>query len=410
MSTDDLTSPLKRAGSGGLFSKLRLSRTVLTFLIFAIASGTVFGWYMLNRNPLGGEPRALTKIKSLEEKQAETQAANTAKNTPDETAEGTAMRNEMKDEEGSDTGNSAEPVSQKSEENTETPPDRIIISGGKEAQGRSSRPLTRAPIDGYFKRISSGLLPQIPQSGKTPAQAYARPLSYDVTSANKDNPRIAILITGLGISPAATGEAIRKLPGAVSFAFAPYAHNLQSTVSKARNNGHEVMLQLPMEPFDYPDNDPGPHTLLADTTTRENNARIEWLLTRFTGYTGVSNYMGAKFTATPDAVKPFLQKIKEHGLFYFEDGASPRSQSSTLSKSTSTSFSKASLVIDGEQNNKSIRQSLLKLENIARDKGLAIGTGSALPVTIDALSEWSKSLQDKNIVLIPISATALSKK
>ena len=33
-------------------------------------------------------------------------------------------------------------------------------------------------------------------------------------------------------------------------------------VARAREAGHEVLLEVPMEPFDYPDNDPGPQTLL----------------------------------------------------------------------------------------------------------------------------------------------------
>ena len=398
MSTEDLTSPLRRAGAGS--SRFRISSPILSVLSLILICAGIFGWFMMNRDPLGGEPRAVTDIKSPSHK------------TEQSSSEGTAMRHSLEAEKQLSQNQSVE-TSEEGEKSvsaksSETPPDRIIISGGKETSTAPKiKPLPSAPIEGYFKRTKTGLLPQISKSGRTPAIAYARPLSFDVAPADKSKPRIAILITGLGISPSATGEAIRKLPGSVSLAFAPYANNLQTTVSKARNLGHEVMLQLPMEPFDYPDNDPAPHTLLADTSTRENNARIEWLLTRFAGYTGVTNYMGAKFTASPDAIKPFLKKIKSHGLFYFEDGASPRSQSGAIGKSIGTSYAKANVIIDSDQNNQNIRKALLKLENIARDKGLAVGVGSALPITISALSEWAKSLKEKDIILVPISSTAL---
>ena len=53
-----------------------------------------------------------------------------------------------------------------------------------------------------------------------------------------------------------------SLPGAVSLGFAPYGDDLERDAAQAREAGHEMLLQAPMEPFDYPANNPGPHTLL----------------------------------------------------------------------------------------------------------------------------------------------------
>ena len=57
-------------------------------------------------------------------------------------------------------------------------------------------------------------------------------------------------------------------------------------VARARGEGHEVLLQVPMEPFDYPDNDPGPQTLLTSLDAGQNIDRLHWLMSRFQGYVG----------------------------------------------------------------------------------------------------------------------------
>ena len=66
----------------------------------------------------------------------------------------------------------------------------------------------------------------------------------------------------MGLSDGATAEAIKDLPAPISVAYGAYGRNLQDWVEKARQEGHEVLLQIPLEPLDYPTNDPGPHTLL----------------------------------------------------------------------------------------------------------------------------------------------------
>ena len=94
------------------------------------------------------------------------------------------------------------------------------------------------------------------------------------------------MITGLGISASGTADAINKLPGPITFAFAPYGGDLERVAAKARSLGHELLLQVPMEPFDYPENDPGPQTLVTSLTPEQNIERLQWAMSRFQGYVG----------------------------------------------------------------------------------------------------------------------------
>ena len=84
-----------------------------------------------------------------------------------------------------------------------------------------------------------------------------------------------------------SGEAgIDSLPPEVTLSFVPYSEDLQGWIDDARAAGHEVILEIPMEPYDYPANDPGPHTLLARADAMENQRRLEWLMSGETGETG----------------------------------------------------------------------------------------------------------------------------
>ena len=134
-----------------------------------------------------------------------------------------------------------------------------------------------APDPALINRTDIGPLPIIALDGRTPLQVYARP--YKETGKQ----RIAIVVGSLGMSEATTLAAIQQLPGGVTLSFAPYGRNLQDYVNLARAAGHEVLLQVPMEPMDYPSDDPGPHTLLTSLTIKRNLKRLDWLLGRFTG-------------------------------------------------------------------------------------------------------------------------------
>src|ERR1700744_1434056 len=92
----------------------------------------------------------------------------------------------------------------------------------------------------------SGPLPRIADDGRKPMVVYAAP-----AAAGKF--RIAIVVSGLGISAKATTAALASLPPGVTPGFAPYANDVQHWVNEARQFGHEVVLEVPMEPFDFPD-------------------------------------------------------------------------------------------------------------------------------------------------------------
>jgi polysaccharide deacetylase 2 family uncharacterized protein YibQ len=174
-------------------------------------------------------------------------------------------------------------------------------------------------------------------------------------------------------------------------------------VAAARNAGHEVALQLPMEPYGYPATDPGPHTLRAGDAAAGNDDRLAWLLSRFGTYAGVVNYMGAGLTADPAALGPVLAALGSRGLFYLDDGSSTRSQAAALAPGR-VPFAAADLVLDATADPAAIDRNLASLETLARSRGHAIATASAFPLTTARIATWARGLADRGFVLVPVTA------
>ena len=276
--------------------------------------------------------------------------------------------------------------------------------GKEQAAAESTAPIVLAPAPdpALVEKTADGALPKIGRDGRKPWEVYARPLA----PGTPEGRRIALVVSGMGISESATAHALEVLPPEVTLSFAPYGSNLQQWIERARAAGHEVLLELPMEPFGYPQNDPGPHTLLTSADATENISRLEWLMSRFTGYAGVMNYQGARFTTSPSSLKPVLAALEARGLLYVDNGASARSLAPALAQDIGLPAIQANRIVDPVQNPEVIATSLDMLEEASQQSGEALGVASGFPVTVDALAQWAASLEKEGFTLVPATALA----
>lgn len=252
-----------------------------------------------------------------------------------------------------------------------------------------------APLAGLYAPGPGGPLPIIATDGRTPFDAYKRPFVAN------GRPKIALVIGGLGLNARATRQAIDTLPPEITLSFAPYAEGLQGWIDDARAHGHEVLLETPMEPLDYPDNDPGPYTLMADGSPPEIVKKLEWVLSRCTGYFGLTNYLGSRFLANQAAYQAFAGAAAGRGLGFIDDGSAARMSGGGLPRAS------AERVIDDQLSQSAIDQQLSALETGAMQRGQALGAGFAYPVTLDKVSKWASSLSDRGFQLAPASALAV---
>ncbi len=379
MSRDELRQPLrKRSLKERLWA--RRPSPLLAASIFA-AGGFIAlsAWAVQTPHPFAGEPIVTAAIPPVEE-------LKTASTTPPD--------EEVSAEEPAAEEAASVQIEAPVEQDTYQTEAAIILS--------PRRPLKPAPVADLIETASIGQLPRIGGGNRKPSDVYARTTPMGVL--HSERPKIAILLGGMGLNAKLTQQAIAELPGDVTFAFAPYGENLQAQVNKARADGHEVLLQLPMEPVGYPANNPGPKTLLANVSAEENLEALHWHMSRFAGYTGITNYMGGRLLATPEALKPVLAELRKRGLVYLEDASTALTVSQTLADQIKLPERRAQVVIDGDPTPQSIAAALELLEGEAKANGFAIGTGSGLEVTVDSVKLWAEQLQERGILLVPVSA------
>jgi polysaccharide deacetylase 2 family uncharacterized protein YibQ len=404
VSSDDLSAPLGQTET----RKRRFRVPVTAPQAIAAGLGVVLlgfgGFAIFGDNPLGGEPVARIALKPpapAEEKAAPAiEIKRGAAKGPDKAAE------KAPDVAGQKTITIIDGSSGARR-------DVIVPGDGADNAAEPAAPDAAAAVTAninpkLLEKSRYGMVP-IAADGLKPVTAYAAGSDADRARAMK-TPSIAIVIGGLGVGAAKTTEAIMKLPAAVTLGFTPYGSEPGKLVERARAQRHEVLLQVPMEPFDYPDNDPGPQTLLATATSEQNLDRLLWHMSRFQGYVGIANFMGARFVATDTAMQPVLRDAGKRGLAYFDDGAAPRSVGQAVAEGAAMPFARADLGIDIVPTSADIDKALGKLESLAKERGYAVGTASALPISIERIGAWAKALESRGVMLVPLTTAILKSK
>jgi polysaccharide deacetylase 2 family uncharacterized protein YibQ len=413
--TDDLSAPLGQdIGRKGDTSKNSKWGAALPLLGQRVLAGALacfaavfLGWTLFADGPLGGEPMVVVPADLRAD--APGAATKTIEPGAARTVEAGRDRPNRYDGPPVTDGQLAAPAA--------APNTVTIIDGsngkrqdvpipGQAADKAADKSAPNQPADQRFAEASrNGPIPRIAPDGTRPAEAFAQPVKAIADHPNA--PRVAIVVAGLGISAIGTSDALAKLPGPVTLAFAPYGADLDRIAARAREGGHELLLQVPMEPFDYPDNDPGPQTLLTSLNGDQNVERLHWLMSRLQGYVGIANYMGGRFTASEAALVPVLREAAKRGLIYVEDGTSPRSLAGQLAGANNLPYAKADLTIDAVPSSSEIDRALGRLEKTARERSIAVGIASALPASIERIALWAKAAESHGIQLVPISAAVV---
>jgi len=397
VSSDDLSAPLGQTAPRKRRFRLPISAPqAIAGVLGAVLLGFL-GFAIFGDNPLGGEPVTRVALKPpapAEEKlpiEIKRGPAKVAEKAPDVSGQKTITIID-----GSSGARRDVVVSSDGSEMAET--------GAPEAAAAVSTGINPKLLE----KSRYGMVP-VAADGMKPVSAYAAGTDVERARAMK-TPSIAIVIGGLGVGAAKTTDAIMKLPAAVTLGFTPYGSDPGKLVERARAQRHEVLLQLPMEPFDYPDNDPGPQTLLSSATAEQNLDRMMWHMSRFQGYVGVANFMGARFIATDTAMQPIAREASKRGLALFDDGSTPRSVAAAAAEGQGMPFARSDVAIDAVPTSADIDKALARLEGLAKERGVAVGVASALPISIERISAWAKTLESRGVMLVPLTTAMLKSK
>ncbi|MFD2264753.1 divergent polysaccharide deacetylase family protein [Lacibacterium aquatile] len=256
-----------------------------------------------------------------------------------------------------------------------------------------------APVDPALTEPSAygGDLPKMSADHtKQPWKLYAG--HFD---ASDPRPRIAVVMTQLGLSRETTDKAITELPAGVSFSYSPYSPGLPTWVSRARAFGHEAWLDLAFEPQDFPTNDPGPATLLLDLSPTDNIARMEWVLARAPAVVGVLARHGERMLGSDQAMAPLAKSLRERGLAWIDNRAVGRPAMVRLTRDFALPFGYTDIIVsDAEM----LPDALHTVESLAGGRGTAVLAVDASMGAIERLKPWLETLEAKGFALAPATS------
>ena len=277
-----------------------------------------------------------------------------------------------------------------------------------EAQGQVDAPAQdQAQAQDQPEEIEVAALPPPAFPAKRPGNIPAPVRTAALSDGGSATPRIAILLRGLGRNERNSGEAVTKLPPAISMAFVPYSTGAaQQWSRKARELGHEVIVQLPFGSSDYQVSSADPEAFVPSGGADANVSRVRTVLSRFDGYNGVTHFLGGKLLQSQDQLRPILETIKSQGLIYVGEENQSHAVLKRVAGQIGLRYSGADLIIDSRPAPAAIDQALDQLVEIARKRGRAIGIGYASQTTIKQLEQWSKALSAKGVTLVPVGALA----
>lgn len=303
-----------------------------------------------------------------------------------------------------DEGKPDEP--QSGTQQTDTTPQNAVTQ--KSGAKKEAITLAKAPAPGLLVETDFGFMPVRSDTGMTSYQAYKRPLTKQQIASTK--PKVAVMLYDIGKQQNLTRQATDVLPGEISFAFSPYATNIQDQINYVRNNGHEVFLHMPFHPENYPAFDSGPMTLLRHIKMEQNIERMSQILSAATGYVGVIVTPNNVFDKQNAGIRPILNQIYDRGLMYLEYHNPENKDISTaysVALGQKAPYSSIDYWIDEELNKLTLQKQLKKLEALAKKRRYAIGMITPTPLSLRMIADWTGTLEQNGLTLVPVSALKL---
>jgi polysaccharide deacetylase 2 family uncharacterized protein YibQ len=213
---------------------------------------------------------------------------------------------------------------------------------------------------------------------------------------------IGLVVTGGGLSKEQTDRAIADMPPAVAIAFSPYADNLTEQLNAARKVGHETLALIPMEPFSYPKDDPGPLALLTRSSLQKNEENLATVMRLLRQVDGAMNFMGSAFLNNQNVLSPVFAALREKKMYFVEDSSSMPTAVETVARQETIKRLPALFHIDDITTENDIRSALVRLEKEAREKGFAIGIANPYPLTYNMIKAWSDTLDSRGYKIVPL--------
>lgn len=237
---------------------------------------------------------------------------------------------------------------------------------------------------------------------ETPAVPAAEPPAPAVAEkAPVSDPKLAIVITGVGLSRS-TLDMVITLPANVTMSISPYAAKVADVVKEVHGQGYEVLLDIPLEPADYPLSDPGPLALLTASSEKQNLDQLTALLSLSEEVTGLVAPVDEQFTYSVKSISPVLGVMaeKKMPLYY---AAKPGNQFLTAAaEQLGAQVVPYQTVLDERLAVDAITAQLNAAAGRAKETGFAVAVGRPYPMTVETINKWLASPAARDVRIVSL--------
>ncbi len=218
-------------------------------------------------------------------------------------------------------------------------------------------------------------------------------------------PRAAVIIDDLG-ARRDVFDPLRDIRRPLTVAILPGLPLSAWTAREAAQAGMEVILDLPMEPYRFPEVDPGPGALLMAMGPQELQAQVGAHLASVPGAVGVTNHMGSRMTEDRARMRTVLEVLVGRRLFLVDGLASNLSVAYDEAKALGLRAGRRQIVVDHATGEAGDRVRWDEVAWWAERRGEVIVIAHGHPLTASLLREYIPRWEARGIRLVPVSQLA----
>jgi uncharacterized protein len=263
----------------------------------------------------------------------------------------------------------------------------------------------RTPADPKLRGSPSGRstspappAPHAPPGPQAPRASQA--LQAPVTA-----PRVAVIVDDLG-ARRDVFDPLRDIRRPLTVAVLPGLPLSEWTAREAAQAGMEVILDLPMEPYRFPEVDPGPGALLMTMAPQELQAQVGAHLASVPGAVGVTNHMGSRMTEDRTRMRAVLEVLAGRRLFLVDGLASNLSVAYDEAKALGLRAGRRQIVVDHAAGEAGDRVRWDDVAWWAERRGEVIVIAHGHPLTARLLREYVPRWEARGMRLVPVSQLA----
>lgn len=213
---------------------------------------------------------------------------------------------------------------------------------------------------------------------------------------------MAIVLDDFGYNNNQTTRSFLAMDVPLNISIIPGHRYSQQIAESAVDNGHEVMIHMPMEPFDYTGGEEE-YILRPGMSSHEVNNRVKKALDQIPQAIVMNNHMGSKATSDPDLMRSLAASLKNKDLLFLDSYTYSGSVVGDVFRAWGFSPLKRDIFLDNKANVQYIKGQFDKALKIAASKGFVIVIGHDRPATLEALQSMIHKIEASGIRLVRIS-------